>query len=321
MAPKKKAGEKMAPPTSPLKTAVVVVVFAVLANLGIMILLVGGIGNMQEVVEAKFLPALPAHSTDHLKGKNVIITGANRGYGKAAAQHFLEAGAKVIILCRSGIPAVGVELQNITGVDKSMIEMLKVDMGDFSSIDLAVKDMATRGIAVDYLVLNAATVASEPRKDSFGVGQMFAVNYLGNVVLVNELNRHDMLNGPQHAHPSKVLVIGSGSYREGHKGMFGAFDDWNMLQAMEYYGQTKVSPNKLRPCHLPMPPCVTCTCPSHTAASLHYCAAHLPMLTVPTALHATRHCSLSPRHYMPHAIAVPFSNMGQRPTHGRRRQP
>jgi NAD(P)-dependent dehydrogenase (short-subunit alcohol dehydrogenase family) len=204
-----------------------------------MVLLVGGVENMREVVEAKYLPALPPHSNEHLKGKTVVITGANRGYGRAAAQHFLEAGAKVTILCRSGIPQVAKELQNITSVDKSMIEMLKVDMSRFGSIETAVQDLYQKGVHIDYLVLNAATVGSEPRKDSFGVGQMFTVNYLGNVVLVNELKRRSLLKGENDPRPSRILVIGSGSYREGRKEWFGAYDDWNIMQAMQYYGQTK----------------------------------------------------------------------------------
>ena len=78
---------------------------------------------------------------------------------------------------------------------------------------------------------------------------MFTVNYLANVVLVNELQRAGSVHGTpcirglDDPRPTRVVVLGSGSYKmavgRGVVGFFGAREKWNMASTMRYYGQTK----------------------------------------------------------------------------------
>ena len=115
----------------------------------------------------------------------ILITGGNRGYGKAAAEDFLEHGARVIVACRSSLEKTKADLSS-----KGVVELLHVDMGEPSSVEelvnaLAASEILKAGGQIDILVLNAAMVSSVPKLNANGISLMYAVNYLGNVVLVN----------------------------------------------------------------------------------------------------------------------------------------
>ncbi|KAF3000343.1 hypothetical protein E8E14_002509 [Neopestalotiopsis sp. 37M] len=79
---------------------------------------------------------LPLPTTD-FTGKTVIVTGANTGLGKAAAQHFLRLkAAKVILACRSVAKGeeAKAEIERVEGHAAGSAEVWQVDMGSFESV-------------------------------------------------------------------------------------------------------------------------------------------------------------------------------------------
>jgi len=96
---------------------------------------------------------------------------------------------------------------------------------------------------VDIVVLNAAVVDPTPIKTKSGSGnnRMFVVNYLANVVLVNELVRlgrvksQANVSGPA----PRIVIVSSGTYARGHTGTYGATASWGITEAVRYYGQSK----------------------------------------------------------------------------------
>jgi NAD(P)-dependent dehydrogenase (short-subunit alcohol dehydrogenase family) len=203
-----------------------------------------------------------------LAGLTALVTGANRGYGLGAARHLAEQGARVVMACRTVDPAVAeavsARLRHDFGSDHpGSVEMVHVDLTDLPSV-AALATSATIPV-LDIVVLNAAVVddRSAPYKltapSGAKVNRMYAVNYLANVVLVQELIRSGKLRlreagahrpeQPGGAHEwvqyrspvPRLVIISSGSYLQGGTAWFGAegTHDWVAMGALRNYGQTK----------------------------------------------------------------------------------
>lgn len=88
-----------------------------------------------------------------MQGKVVVITGASRGIGAAAAREFSKAGAKLALLARSAgeIEALAAELGG---------EVLAIacDVGDFAQVEAAFAAVVAQFGALDVLVNNAGVV-------------------------------------------------------------------------------------------------------------------------------------------------------------------
>ena len=208
-------------------------------QLVMMVALCGGPANFWEVLQPSFLPAQPASALDvNLSGKNVLITGANRGYGYAATVHLAKAGASIIMACRSGIPEAGVSVARDAGVPQSRVTMEKVDLSKPESIAHLANRMNTAGVKIDFLVLNAVALGVEPRKID-GVNLMFWVNYLANVFLVRDLASNGVFRARDGNDMPRILYVTSGSIRKGSTASLGEDRDFDPLTAMKYYGHTK----------------------------------------------------------------------------------
>ena len=242
-----------------LRTALTGALVAVVVQLILMIAMVGGPAEFYEVLEPQFqaeLPWPPPHDDGHshgglpLDGATVLVTGANRGYGLAIAHHMSDLGAaRVLMACRSRAACAHAAAAVRGGVP------VHVDLGRTASVVDCAAALEAAGERVDVLVLNAAVVdvGNVAVEGSGGVARSFLVNYLSNVALVRELLVRGVLpsagRGAAGGRHARVVVISSGCYKNGWSavdgadsnggGGIGAFDDWNTLAAMRYYGQTK----------------------------------------------------------------------------------
>jgi NAD(P)-dependent dehydrogenase (short-subunit alcohol dehydrogenase family) len=88
-----------------------------------------------------------------MQGKVVVITGASRGIGAAAARVFAKAGARVALLARSGGQAEEVAAQ--LGDDAMA---LRCDVADAVSVDEAIAAVMARWGWVDVLINNAGVI-------------------------------------------------------------------------------------------------------------------------------------------------------------------
>ena len=89
-----------------------------------------------------------------MQGRVVVITGASRGIGAAAAQVFADAGAKVALLARSG-PEIE-ELAAGIGADALA---LRCDVADAASVANATAAVLARWGRIDVLINNAGVIA------------------------------------------------------------------------------------------------------------------------------------------------------------------
>lgn len=110
-----------------------------------------------------------------LAGKSVLITGASRGIGAAAAQLFASAGARIGL---AGRPSAA--LQAVA--DRTGARLLDCDVADFGQVERAVGDMRAEHGSLDVLINNAGVIepiAPLAEADPAAWARQIAVNLNG----------------------------------------------------------------------------------------------------------------------------------------------
>jgi NAD(P)-dependent dehydrogenase (short-subunit alcohol dehydrogenase family) len=134
--------------------------------------------------------------------KICLVTGANRGIGKAAASALAKRGVKVLLACRDRERGEFARAEIIAATRNPSVELLLVDLGEQKSIRTMAAAFLEKYERLDVLVHVAAIVKKERVLTADGLEMMFAVNQLGPFLLT------DLLLGPlKAAAPSRVLVV------------------------------------------------------------------------------------------------------------------
>ncbi len=112
-----------------------------------------------------------------ISGKTVVITGASRGIGEAAARLFAKRGARVALLARSGG-----EIARIAGEIGASALAIPCDVADWKQVDTAITRTLNAFGPVDILVNNAGII--EPigalaSSDPAAWGKVIDVNLKG----------------------------------------------------------------------------------------------------------------------------------------------
>lgn len=117
-----------------------------------------------------------------MRGKIVIVTGANSGIGKATAASIADRGATVILACRSKErgEAAQSELRCVAG---RCVELMHLDLADLDSVRSFASAFAKRYSRLDVLVNNAGILGRRRAETRQGYEMSFGVNYLGPFLL------------------------------------------------------------------------------------------------------------------------------------------
>jgi 2-deoxy-D-gluconate 3-dehydrogenase len=95
-----------------------------------------------------------------LSGKTALVTGCDKGIGKAYTLGLAEAGANIIGASRS--------LENGSSIEKEVVALnrkfkaYKVDLGDRTSVYAFIEKVKSENRSVDILVNNAGTILRKP---------------------------------------------------------------------------------------------------------------------------------------------------------------
>ena len=161
----------------------------------------------------KFITLVEAHLAKQLlinhqsNMKKVLVTGGNRGIGKAIAQQLLTENNAVIITVRKETTgkAVVEELKNTTG--NSNIQFIQ---GDLSSIQQC-KDLAAKIIDthpdIKVLINNAGIWMTEKKLNIDGLEMSFMVNYIAPLILSKALTPILKKNKP-----ARIVNVNAGLY-------------------------------------------------------------------------------------------------------------
>jgi NAD(P)-dependent dehydrogenase (short-subunit alcohol dehydrogenase family) len=188
----------------------------------------------------KHEPAGALKPTDRLDGKTVLVDGSSSGLGFAVAAEVAHRGAKVIMACRSGIPAKGEEVKKLSASDD--VHMLPVDYSDLASIRRLVSLIRDQFGQIDILICNAGLVPKKSRKTPQGLEEMFMVNYLSKFIFVNLLLKENCFRHSTRGHP-RIVFVSSETHRN-PKGFdwdsFGIYKDYSISKSLELYGYYKL---------------------------------------------------------------------------------
>ena len=112
-----------------------------------------------------------------LTGKTALITGCNRGIGKAILQSYIREGASVIACTRN----VTDDLKSVYGTIGGTIIPVKLDLTDEESIKAGMKSVLDLKVPIDILINNAGIARFKPfmmtKMEDFK--QMMQVNLYG----------------------------------------------------------------------------------------------------------------------------------------------
>ncbi|WP_404332523.1 SDR family NAD(P)-dependent oxidoreductase [Mesobacillus maritimus] len=131
-------------------------------------------------------------STDQwdMSGNVCMITGANAGIGKRAANQLAKLGAKVIIVCRNMTSGTKAAEEIVNETNNKNIQVLQADLSSQDSIRTLVENFRQEYDQLDVLIHNAANFdlsMKEPILTEDGVEAIFATNHLGPFLLTNLL--------------------------------------------------------------------------------------------------------------------------------------
>jgi NAD(P)-dependent dehydrogenase (short-subunit alcohol dehydrogenase family) len=159
-----------------------------------------------------------------LTGRNVIITGANSGIGRAAARALAGAGARVVLAVRT--PEKG---QTAAATMPGETEVRELDLASLDSI----REFAAGWDGeIDLLINNAGVMAPPLTRTADGFELQFATNHLGHFALTNLLLEN--VSG-------RVVTVSSTGHRMGRID----FEDLNWerkpYRAWRAYGQSKLA--------------------------------------------------------------------------------
>lgn len=171
------------------------------------------------------------------EGRLAIITGANSGIGFESARLLAEAGARVILACRSskrGLDAVSRIKQTVDGAD---VVFEALDLADLHSVRQFANLILNSETKLDILINNAGVMYPDPSsKTKQGFELQLGVNHLGHFALTSHLT--PLLLKTE---SSRVVTVASLMHKAGSIN----FDDlqWKTRRYNKWssYGQSKLA--------------------------------------------------------------------------------
>uniref|UniRef100_A0A3Q3CFZ3 Retinol dehydrogenase 14b n=1 Tax=Haplochromis burtoni TaxID=8153 RepID=A0A3Q3CFZ3_HAPBU len=160
------------------------------------------------------------YSGENMRGKTVIVTGANSGIGKALAGELLKLRARVIMACRDlrSAEEAAQDIKKQAGPENGEVVIKHLDLASLRSIRNFCEEVTQEESQVDVLINNAGIYQCPYTKTDEGFEMQLGVNHLGHFLLT-----HLLLDLLKASAPSRIVVVSSKLYKYGHIN----FDDLN----------------------------------------------------------------------------------------------
>jgi len=169
-----------------------------------------------------------------LVGKTAIVTGANTGIGFETALALYEAGANVLLACRSMANAEAAITAMHQHKGSGTLEAALLDLSSFDAIRAFADQFRKQHQQLHLLINNAGVMVPPPSFTKEGYELQFGTNFLGHYILTGHL--YDMLKATPGA---RVVTVSSGAYRRGN------IDFENLRSEKDYDAMREYSQSKL----------------------------------------------------------------------------
>jgi NAD(P)-dependent dehydrogenase (short-subunit alcohol dehydrogenase family) len=164
---------------------------------------------------------------DKMTGRVCVVTGANRGIGRATAIGLAELGANLVLVCRRREDGEAVS-QEIAVLRQGAVDIVQADLSSQASVRQAAADIQLRHSVIHVLINNAGIIPQHRQVTVDGLEMQFAVNHLAYFLLTNLL-----LPQLRAGAPARVVNVSSGAHS--HTGL-----DFSDLQASKGYDPKEV---------------------------------------------------------------------------------
>ena len=168
----------------------------------------------------------------NLKGKTILVTGANSGLGYETMRVLALRGATVLALARTRQNA-DEAVKKVTGT----VIPFACDLSSYDSVHLAAEAIKNNNNSIDGLICNAGIMMLPELQLAGGLEMQFVVNYLGHFLLTQLL-----LPGLNKAPQGRIVLVSSGYYK---KAPAGGIDFNNLAGQISYDGLAAYGRSKL----------------------------------------------------------------------------
>ena len=165
-------------------------------------------------------------NTASLAGKTVAVSGSTGGIGVHLCTYLARLGANLILLDRNPTKAQGLKNRLTAEFPRLSVELLTVDLEDFSSVRHAADLLQTKSLFA--LILNAGAYAIKRRKCDTGLDNVYQINFFSPYFLARKMQEIGV----------KVVAVGSIAHNYSKTDM-SDFDFSTRQKASLCYGNAK----------------------------------------------------------------------------------
>jgi len=141
-----------------------------------------------------------------MKGKTVLITGANSGIGFATATALAGMGARILLVCRDARRGADAQAAVADVATEIAPKLLLADLSSLHDVRALADEVRRNFPRIDVLINNAAGMFSERGLTIDGIERTFAVNHLAPFLLTNLLV--DLLKASS---PARIINVAAES--------------------------------------------------------------------------------------------------------------
>jgi NAD(P)-dependent dehydrogenase (short-subunit alcohol dehydrogenase family) len=147
---------------------------------------------------------------ESMRGKVVMVTGANAGIGKATALALAKQGATVVMVSRNRARGELAVEEVVARSGNPQVELLVADFASQASVRQLARNFLARHDKLDVLINNAGVYMPQRQLTPDGLETTIATNYLAPFLLTQLL-----LPALQAATPSRIVNVSSGAQAVG----------------------------------------------------------------------------------------------------------